>query len=147
MSGRYTGTGIWQVLVYGNGIPVLVYGNKLAPRAVCLLTIVRLLGPFTLSKAGVAAVVGVVVDVVEVGREPFDDVVTVVEVVAVGVGDLTDVSVIALLFKLSFAVNFAAVTLFVDVVVILDGVVVVVNLVGVVEVVVVWQANSEQRHW
>ena len=118
----------------------------MAPRAVCLLTIVRLLGPFTLSKAGVAAVVGVVVDVVEVGREPFDDVVTVVEVVAVGVGDLTDVSVIALLFKLSFAVNFAAVTLFVDVVVILDGVVVVVNLVGVVEVVVVWQANSEQRH-
>ena len=109
-----------------------------------------MLGPFTLSKAGVAAVVGVVVDVVEVGREPFDDGVTVVEVVAVGVGDLTDVSVIviALLFKLSIAVNFAAVALFVDVVVILDGVVVVVNRVGVVVVVVVvWQANSEQRHW
>ena len=138
-------------ILRSNVRPVLVYGNKLAPRAVCLLTIVRLLGPFTLSKvgvlvveAGVGAVVGVVVDVVEVGREPFDDGVTVVEVVAVGVGDLTDVSVIALLFKLSFAVNFAAVTLFVDVVVILDGVVVVVNLVGVV---VVRQANSEQRHW
>ena len=131
-------------ILRSNVRPVLVYGNKLAPRAVCLLTIVRLLGPFTLSKAGVAAVVGVV----EVGREPFDDGVTVVEVVAVGVGDLTDVSVIALLFKLSFAVNFAAVALFVDVVVILDGVVVVVNRVGVVVVVVVvWQANSEQRHW
>merc|ERR1719350_2786716 len=99
--------------------------RKFAPRAVCLLTIVRLLGPFTLSKAGVvvadvgvAVVVGVVVDVVEVGREPFDDVVTVVEVVAVGVGDLTDVSVsvFALLFKLSIAGNFAAVTLFVVVV-------------------------------
>merc|ERR1719350_628313 len=98
--------------------------RKFAPRAVCLLTIVRLLGPFTLSKAGVvvadvgvAVVVGVVV-VVEVGREPFDDVVTVVEVVAVGVGDLTDVSVsvFALLFKLSIAGNFAAVTLFVVVV-------------------------------
>ena len=141
-------------ILRSNVRPVLVYGNKLAPRAVCLLTIVRLLGPFTLSKvgvlvveAGVGAVVGVVVDIVEVGREPFDDGVTVVEVVAVGVGDLTDVcvSVIALLFKLSIAVNFAAVTLFVDVVVILDGVVVVVNL--VVVVVVVWQANSEQRHW
>ena len=132
--------------------------EKLGPRAVCLLTIVRLLGPLTLSKpevvmvdAGVAVVVVVdvveeegtplVVDVVKVGRAPLADVVILVEVGAVVVGGLTDVSVSFIILLVKLAV---AVTLFVDA----DAtsvVVVVVDLVGVV-VVVVCRANSEQWH-
>jgi len=126
------------------------------PRAVCLLTIVRLLGPLTLSKAGVVGVVAVVVvvvvvddvvvvvertplvvDVVDVDGELFADVVAAFEIGVVLVGHLTDVSVIALLFKLSLAV-----TLFVDVVFVAIDVVVV--AIDVVVVVVVCGAKSEQ---
>jgi len=125
-------------------LPLRESWQGINPRAVCLLTIVRLLGPATLSEAvlvdvGVDVVVrGVVVDVVEVERTPF---VVDVEVNAVLVVGLTDVSIIALLVKLGIAVV-------VDVVAI--SAVVVVDLVGVVVVVVVvcvWQeANSEQWH-
>ena len=157
-SGTVTGIVTSTVLAHiARNLAQAYIARRLSPRAVCLLTIVRLLGPFTLSKAvivvvdvGVAVVV-VVVDVVEVGRTPFvvdvmgeeeraPLVVVVAFVTVVKVGAMVDKGlgvVIVLLVKLSVAVDFVAVVIDVDP----TPVVVVVDHVAVV-VVVVLLANS-----